>query len=109
MNSTEEEQGWAVSSFCESSGCVEFKTISSSTIPWEKSSFCESNGCVEVAPDAAIRGRPISAPEFSQDPATGDWLVRSSMDRDTVLRYTDDEWQVFLRGVRNGELNRRRS
>ena len=57
---------------------------------WAKSSLSFSNGnCVEVA----------SLPE-------GDVGVRNSRDSEgLVLRFTSDEWQAFLGGVRNGEFD----
>jgi hypothetical protein len=58
---------------------------------WVKSSLSFSNGnCVEVA----------SLPE-------GGIGVRDSKDSEgPVLRFTPDEWQAFLGGVRNGEFDR---
>jgi Domain of unknown function (DUF397) len=57
---------------------------------WVKSSLSFSNGnCVEVA----------SLPE-------GEIGVRNSRDaQGAVLRFTSDEWQAFLGGVRNGEFD----
>ena len=57
---------------------------------WVKSSLSFSNGnCVEVA----------SLPE-------GEVGVRNSRDSEgLVLRFTSDEWQAFLGGVRNGEFD----
>jgi Domain of unknown function (DUF397) len=58
---------------------------------WVKSSLSFSNGaCVEVAslPDGGIG-------------------VRNSSDSGgLVLRFTPDEWDAFLGGVRNGEFDR---
>ena len=56
---------------------------------WTKSSLSFSNGnCVEVA---------------SLDGQIG---VRNSRDRaGSVLRFTPDEWDAFLGGVRNGEFD----
>jgi hypothetical protein len=56
---------------------------------WTKSSLSFSNGnCVEVA---------------SLDGEIG---VRNSRDRaGSVLRFTPDEWDAFLGGVRNGEFD----
>jgi hypothetical protein len=31
--------------------------------------------------------------------------MRSSMDPDTVLRYTDAEWRAFVLGARDGEFD----
>jgi hypothetical protein len=58
---------------------------------WIKSSLSFSNGnCVEVA----------SLPE-------GEIGVRNSRDSEgPVLRFTSDEWDAFLGGVRNGEFDR---
>ena len=57
---------------------------------WIKSSLSYANGnCVEVA----------SLPE-------GEVGVRNSRDSEgLVLRFTSDEWQAFLGGVRNGEFD----
>lgn len=98
--------GWVKSSFCESSGCVEVNIIDG--LEWAKSSFCESNGCVEIAILPVPPGAPATpgALEFARD-ETGDWLLRSTAHPDTVLRYTPEEWDVFTRGVRNGEFTRR--
>jgi hypothetical protein len=58
---------------------------------WVKSSLSFSNGnCVEVA----------SLP-------AGGVGVRNSRDSEgPVLRFTPDEWNAFLGGVRNGEFDR---
>ena len=57
---------------------------------WVKSSLSFANGnCVEVSelPGGAV-------------------AVRNSRDREgAVLRFTPDEWQAFLGGVRNGEFD----
>jgi hypothetical protein len=57
---------------------------------WIKSSLSFSNSnCVEVA----------SLPD-------GEISVRDSKDSEgPVLRFTSDEWQAFLGGVRNGEFD----
>ncbi len=57
---------------------------------WVKSSLSFSNGnCVEVA---SLAGGEIG--------------VRNSRDSGgPVLRFTPDEWHVFLGGVRNGEFD----
>jgi Domain of unknown function (DUF397) len=57
---------------------------------WVKSSLSFSNGnCVEVA----------SLPD-------GEVGVRNSKDaQGPVLRFTADEWDAFLGGVRNGEFD----
>ncbi|MFJ6632982.1 DUF397 domain-containing protein [Streptomyces sp. NPDC091376] len=33
--------------------------------------------------------------------------MRSSVDRDTVLRYTEAEWRAFVLGARDGEFDLR--
>jgi hypothetical protein len=57
---------------------------------WVKSSLSYANGnCVEVS-----------------DLPGGTVGVRNSRDHEgVVLRFTPDEWQAFLGGVRNGEFD----
>jgi hypothetical protein len=57
---------------------------------WVKSSLSFSNGnCVEVT---SLRGGEIG--------------VRDSKDSEgPVLRFTSDEWDAFVGGVRNGEFD----
>jgi hypothetical protein len=61
------------------------------SLTWVKSSLSFSNGnCVEVA----------NLPE-------GGVAVRNSRHRrGPVLRFTPDEWDAFVGGVRNGEFDR---
>jgi hypothetical protein len=61
-----------------------------SALSWIKSSLSFSNGnCVEVA---SLRGGEIG--------------VRDSKDSaGPVLRFTSDEWDAFVGGVRNGEFD----
>jgi Domain of unknown function (DUF397) len=61
-----------------------------SGLRWTKSSLSLSNGnCVEVA---SLPGDQIG--------------VRDSKDAEgPVLKFTPDEWQAFLGGVRNGEFD----
>jgi uncharacterized protein DUF397 len=68
-------------------------SLASSTMTrsiWVKSSLSFANGnCVEVS-----------------DQPGGTIGVRNSRDRGgPVLRFTPDEWQAFLGGVRNGEFD----
>lgn len=57
---------------------------------WVKSSLSFANGnCAEVA---ALPGGAVG--------------VRNSRDRETVLRFTPDEWHAFTGGVRLGEFDR---
>lgn len=62
-----------------------------SGLHWTKSSLSLSNGnCVEVA---SLPGDQIG--------------VRDSKDAEgPVLKFTPDEWQAFLAGVRSGEFDR---
>jgi hypothetical protein len=55
---------------------------------WRRASFCASNECVEVAPhDGMI-------------------VMRNSREPDGVaLRYTFEEWQSFVHGVKAGEFD----
>jgi hypothetical protein len=69
-------------------GILDSSTMTGST--WVKSSLSFANGnCVEVS-----------------DQPGGAIGVRNSRDREgPVLRFTPDEWQAFLGGVRNGEFD----
>ena len=69
-------------------GILDSSTMTGST--WVKSSLSFANGnCVEVS-----------------DQPGGTIGVRNSRDREgPVLRFTPDEWQAFLGGVRNGEFD----
>jgi hypothetical protein len=64
--------------------------ILASSATWIKSSLSYANGnCVEVA-----------------DLPEGGVGIRNSRDREgPVLRFTSDEWDAFLGGVRNGEFD----
>jgi hypothetical protein len=56
-------------------------------VNWVRSSYCHTSSCcVEVARDE------------------GRVLVRQSDNPDTVGSFTEDEWRVFLAGVRDGEF-----
>ena len=69
-------------------GSLASSVVTGST--WVKSSLSFANGnCVEVS-----------------DQPGGTIGVRNSRDRGgPVLRFTPDEWQAFLGGVRNGEFD----
>ncbi len=55
---------------------------------WRKSSFCASGECVEVAR------------------SDGSIVVRNSMEpRLREVRYTPEEWQAFVTGVKAGEFD----
>lgn len=55
---------------------------------WRKSSFCASGECVEVA-------------EYN-----GMIMVRDSKEPGgSVLRYTTEEWQSFVKGIKAGEFD----
>jgi hypothetical protein len=62
-----------------------------SGLSWTKSSLSFANGnCVEVA---SLPGHKIG--------------IRDSKDAEgPVLRFTPDEWNAFLGGVRNGEFDK---
>jgi hypothetical protein len=62
---------------------------SENNVTWVKSSLSYANGnCLEVSDLGSEVG------------------VRNSRDRKgPVLRFTPDEWQAFLGGVRNGEFD----
>jgi predicted secreted Zn-dependent protease len=56
-------------------------------VNWVRSSRCHTSSCcVEVARNK------------------GHVLVRQSDQPDTVVSFTEDEWRVFLAGVRDGEF-----
>jgi hypothetical protein len=55
---------------------------------WRKSSFCASGECVEVA---AQGGRIV--------------LRDSKEPRGGMLRYTAEEWQSFICGIKAGEFD----
>lgn len=58
------------------------------TEAWQKSSFCGNTACVEVA----LAGDEIA--------------VRDSKNATSpVLKFTVDEWQAFVAGVRAGEFS----
>lgn len=55
---------------------------------WRKSSFCASGECVEVA---AHSGMIVL--RDSKEPSGG------------MLRYTTEEWQSFVKGIKAGEFD----
>jgi hypothetical protein len=62
-----------------------------SALDWKKSSLSYANGnCVEIA---GLSGDLIAVRD-------------SKRQRGPVLRFTTDEWDAFLGGVRNGEFDR---
>jgi hypothetical protein len=70
---------------------VKYRSVGNATLRWTKSSLSYANGnCVEVA---GLSGDQIR--------------IRDSKNaRGPVLRFTPDEWDAFLGGVRNGEFDR---
>ena len=55
---------------------------------WRKASFCASGECVEVAQQ------------------NGMIVLRDSTEpRGSVVRYTTEEWQTFVRGIKAGEFD----
>jgi uncharacterized protein DUF397 len=70
-----------------SSGVSDLPPLSIET-PWQKSSYSGANGCVEVAMAADGVG------------------LRDTKDREgPVLRFSPEEWDAFIAGVRNGEFD----
>jgi hypothetical protein len=53
---------------------------------WRKSSFCAANECVEIAR------------------MNGSVVLRSSTRPWRTVRYTPQEWQAFVNGLRAGEF-----
>jgi hypothetical protein len=53
---------------------------------WKRASKCSTSECVEVS----RRGTDV--------------LMRSSLDASVVLRWSADDWQVFIDGIRGGEF-----
>ena len=74
-------------------GIVKYRADDNSVLGWKKSSLSYANGnCVEVG---GLSGDLIR--------------LRDSKDvKGPVLRFTPDEWDAFLGGVRNGEFDRTR-
>ena len=57
-------------------------------LTWQRASFCASGECVEIAQrDGVI------------------FMRNSREERRHVLRYTPEEWQSFIRGVKAGEFD----
>ncbi|MBD0711045.1 MULTISPECIES: DUF397 domain-containing protein [unclassified Streptomyces] len=61
--------------------------------------------------DAVWEGAPGTSPdeervEIARLPEGG-VAMRSSLDKDTVLRYTKAEWDAFVLGARDGEFDLR--
>jgi hypothetical protein len=69
---------WIKSSFCDSSACVEAS--------WVRSSFCDTGTCVEAS-------------------VSNDVFVRNSKDPDVAVRFSQEEWEAFVRGVKAGEFD----
>lgn len=60
---------------------------------WIKSSFCNTDH---------VTGNCVEA----NFPEAGGVVVRSSTNPRSTVSFSDDEWDVFLAGVREGEFNR---
>jgi hypothetical protein len=55
---------------------------------WRRSSYCANGECLEIKPQG------------------GKIFLRNSRDwRGRTLRYTTEEWQSFVRGVKAGEFD----
>jgi hypothetical protein len=62
-------------------------------LTWRKASFCASNECVEVAQsNGMIVLRSPNGPR---------WISIGSR----RVRYTNEEWQTFVRGVKAGDFD----
>lgn len=69
-----------ISSFCNLGGCVE--------VEFKAASFCSGGQCVAVAH------------------REGEVLVRDNKVEDgPVLTFTAEEWDAFVKGVKNGEFD----
>jgi hypothetical protein len=55
-------------------------------LTWQKSSRCQSSDCVEIAS------------------ADGYVILRSTAQPRRKVRYTLDEWRVFVEGIRAGDF-----
>ncbi len=55
---------------------------------WRKSSFCASGECIEVAAQSGM-----IVLRDSKEPSGG------------MLRYTTEEWQSFVKGIKAGEFD----
>jgi hypothetical protein len=86
---------WIKSSFCALSSCVE--------VEYRKSSFCADCNCVEVGyhkSSSCTRGDCVEVGH-----GEGKFFVRDSKNPDgPVLVFSQDEWDAFKAGVRNGEF-----
>jgi hypothetical protein len=66
----------------------EFALRKTQSPTWLRSRYCDANACVEAA---LVEG--------------GDVLLRDSKDSNgPILRFTWDEWSVFVAGVRGGDF-----
>jgi hypothetical protein len=64
------------------------REVDLNTLDWRRSSLCSASSCLEVA----FRGDDV--------------LVRNSQDPEgLVLRFTREEWVVFVAGVKGGEFD----
>ena len=58
-------------------------------LSFERSSYCSSSCCLEVA----------------MVPRTGKIFVRNSQEPGTRIVFSEDEWRVFLAGVKSNEFD----
>ena len=61
---------------------------------WKTSSFCSESGCVEVKETAPSTGMGFTR-----------WVRGSGAMRRGIIGFTEDEWQKFIAGVKNGEFD----
>ena len=73
---------------------------------WQRASGCHNGSCVEVSwVHAAASPDGAQCVEAGRCPH-GDWLVRDSKDpAGPVLKFTEAEWDAFLKGARAGEFD----
>lgn len=65
-----------------------YQAMWAKSLVWRRASFCASGECVEIAQ----RGNTI--------------LVRNSNEPERrAVRYTPEEWQSFVKGVKAGEFD----
>jgi len=80
------DENWFKSSFSLTRDCVEVRIVMGED--WRISSFCSKNTCVAMRSDLdVIEIRDTKSPDIPP------------------LRFTRDEWEAFLKGVRAGEFN----
>lgn len=87
------------SSYCGGGNCVE--------VGFAVSSHCTNDGCVEVGfVKSSHSGAAGHCVEVDRTSAAPEVLVRDTKDRSIPpMRYTADEWEAFVAGVKDGEFD----